>query len=504
MRLSHAILRPALSGRTLELFCFPAAVGTYLLLVAGLRTAAAKTLLLDESELLTLSQTFALGYGNQPPLAVWLLWAVTAVVGPSAGAVIALRFAVLGLLYVGLFACGRALTMSPARAALGAAGALLVPAVSWDFVLDKTHTPLACAAAALTVAALLSALRGDGLHRWAILGACVGLGVMSKYTFVPFAAGLVFAALTIPDCRRRLLSSRGAVAALVATAVALPHLVWVVVNREELTGGIARAMTDRPYRSAGVMLGSAADVAFMSCGVVLAVFAVLVPGVFRRNRELPPGAKLLGRALAFGAALAVAAVLLSGGNRFKPYWFTPLAVLLPVCLVARMEPLTVSRSRVAALWATLALGVLGTSVGMVALGQSDRLRQGRQLHARDRLAADLAATLADSPGPVVCGSLRDAGNVRLGRPGSPVAVLGTPRGARPAIGDAAVLVWDASVSDVIAEAEVLRLAREFGLRPAPGARPRFVGGKPSAERPDDRRLGVTPLAAVKSGEAPRD
>lgn len=491
--LTRSLFRPVTARPTLEVCWFPVALGLYLLLLVGLRSLVAKSLMFDESEQLALSQVLALGYGSQPPLVVWIVWAVGCVFGASAASIIGVRFAILGLMYCGLYACGRALTATPARAGLAAASALLVPAVCWDFMLDKTNTPMACAMAAFTVAALVRALTTEQI-RWAIIvGVMVGLGILSKYTFIPFAAGLLTASLTVSQYRSWVWSRRGAMAVAVAIAVVLPHAAWVLVNKAELAEGITQTITNRPDRPLGVLLASACDVGAGACAVTLAVFAILAPGVFRRNLDLPAATRVLGRALLLAGIAGIVVVVLAGGNRFKAHWFTPLAVLLPTFLIARMDFVPIARWRVTGLWTAIGISVASIAIVAGIVGKTDWLQQGRQLHARDQLAVELAETLTVRPDSIVCDSLRDAGNIRLACPGSTVLVLRTPRSSRPVVCGPAVLVWDASKDDALQKQTERLLVRDYGLRPDPTAPVRFVGERQSPVNPYGRRLGVMRL-----------
>jgi 4-amino-4-deoxy-L-arabinose transferase-like glycosyltransferase len=489
--LTSALVRPSAARAALAASWFSAAMGPYLLLVGGLRTLVARSLMFDESEQLALSQVLALGYGTQPPLLIWVAWCAVAVFGVSTATILGLRFAVLGLMYTGLYACGRSLGTSHNRAALAAAGALLVPAVSWDFVLDKTNTPMACATASFAVAALVSAVRTGSRGAAVCVGLLVGLGVLSKYTFLPFVAGLVGAALTVPEYRTWVLSRRGAAAALTALVVLLPHAAWVVANRAELADGITHSITDRPERTLSRLALSAGDVAVMSFGVILLAFACLAPHVFRRGSERP-AQRVLGRALVLAGVAAIAVVVLAGGTRFKPHWFTPLAVLLPAFLVSRLGDAPDAYRAARRLGVAVGAAVFGVATLACAVGTTDWLRQGRELRQRDQIAAEVAnAVPADAS--LVCESLRDAGNLRLAHPWSAIAVLGTPKSARPTLRENAALVWDASRSDAVPETTAAALAREHGLRPEPTATVRFVGEPITPANPTARRLGIVRL-----------
>ncbi len=508
MRVSGERVRPVietgLPAKLLERSWFPVTLVAYLMLAACLRTIVGQTLMYDESEQLALAQVLALGYGSQSPLILWVVWAVTSVVGPSSAAIIGVRFAALAFMYVALYACARAVIPTPNRAALAVACALLVPAVCWDFMLDKMHTPLACGMAALLFATVVRAVRGAETHWAAAVGVVAGLGVLSKYTFVPFAAGLAATMLTIPVYRQWLLSRRGLLALVAAVVVILPHATWAVANSRDLAGGIQKSMTDRPVRTLGGLMLSAADVTVMCFTTVSVVFACITPMVLRRRLVVSPEAKVLGRALLASVLVAVAIVVIAGGNRFKAHWFTPVAMLLPCWFVARLEGVTVPKWRVAGLWLAVGVTVLGLSVVAIVIGKTQWMPQGRSLQSRDRLAYDTATLLSSRPDTVICDGVRDAGNVLLACPGSTVGVLGTPAAARPIVqGSTAALVWDATWEDAIPPRTTLALEREFGLQPAPDAVAQYAGRRfTPTSPPSARRLGVIPLVPVPAKHSP--
>ncbi|MBA4186526.1 MAG: hypothetical protein C0467_00765 [Planctomycetaceae bacterium] len=494
--LARSLVRPFPAIQTLQECWFPVAVALYLLLIGGIRTLAARSLMIDESEQLALSQVLSLGYGSQPPLVVWVVWVATALFGPTAATVIAVRFAILGLMYAGLYTCGRAVTATPGKTALAAAAALFVPAVSWDFVFDKTNTPAACAFAALTVAALIRAVRSDNV-RWAVAaGVFAGLGVLSKYTFIPFVAGLFAASLTIPQYRRWVLSSRGVIASAMTTVVVLPHVIWVLTSQAELAESITHSITHRPGRTFGMLLTSAGDVVAMSCGFTLLVFAIIAPGVYSRKANLTSESRLLGRALLLASVAAIVVVVLAGGNRLKAHWFTPLAVLLPTYLITRLDFVPVPRLRLISLWCAVVGTVVGVTLAAGVLLGTDLLAQGRHLRERDQLAAEVSIAFAERPDSIVCDAFRDAGNLRFACPDSVVAVLSTPSSARPALRGSVVLVWDASKSDDIPDLTTMMLARDYGLRPDPFGPVSYLGERPSSANRTGHRLGVVTLVRV--------
>src|SRR5262249_13183646 len=88
------------------------------------------------------------------------------------------------------------------RAVLAALSPLLIPAIAWNSVNYLTHTLLLCALCLATVCCVLRLSQARrlcyGRRGWggyALLGVCVGMGVLSKYNYAVFAAALLLAAL---------------------------------------------------------------------------------------------------------------------------------------------------------------------------------------------------------------------------------------------------------------------------------------------------------------------
>lgn len=206
-----------------------AGLGLLLLLRITLVLASPLELYADEAQYWRWGQTLAWGYYSKPPAIAWLIEATTQVLGTGAWQVrIAAPFLhVIAALLI--FVTGRA--MADARAGLFAALAyILMPSVTLSsFVLstDGVLMPFWCAGLYL-----FWRLRSEagGPVSALLLGAALGMGILSKYAMLYFLAGIVIACTIDPPSRRAMFSANGALVALMAGLLVLPHLAWNVAN----------------------------------------------------------------------------------------------------------------------------------------------------------------------------------------------------------------------------------------------------------------------------------
>lgn len=183
----------------------------------------------DEAQYWRWGQTLEWGYYSKPPMIAWVIHLTTAIFGTQEWAVrIAaplLHMAAAGF----LFLTGRA--MLDARAGFFAAllYALMPSVVLSSNVLstDGVLMPFWCAALFL----LWHLRDGRGqLGTAALLGAAIGIGMLSKYAMIYFLVGIALACLCDPATRKAVLSLKGALAGLVAGLIVAPHFAWNAAN----------------------------------------------------------------------------------------------------------------------------------------------------------------------------------------------------------------------------------------------------------------------------------
>lgn len=184
---------------------------------------------IDEFYFLACAARPGFGYVDHPPLAPWVLTAVTSVVGTS---VAAIRIIPAAAGAATVFLAGRLARRLPGAGPLAealAAMAMSSVPVLWSvssFYSMNAFEPLL---ALLLVHGLATALEKNSQRQWLLLGLWMGLGVLNKHTFVLITTAVVLG-LVLSGQARRLWSRGAAVAALSGSLVALPNLLWQAAN----------------------------------------------------------------------------------------------------------------------------------------------------------------------------------------------------------------------------------------------------------------------------------
>jgi len=170
------------------------------------------------------SQHLDLGYLDHPPMVAWLIWLGTLIFGKTAIGVRAgaLAASLAAAVFVYLFTRN---LLGRARAQIAV---MLIACMPYFFGVGFLMTPdaplVACWAGAVYF--LERALRGGKGWGWIGAGACIGLGLLSKYTIalLPLSIPLYF--LLDRPSRRWLRSPLPYAAALLAAALFSPVILW--------------------------------------------------------------------------------------------------------------------------------------------------------------------------------------------------------------------------------------------------------------------------------------
>ena len=268
----------------------------------GLRLLLSSALTADDAREAVLAQSLQWGYqARQPPLYNWLTWGAFRLLGPGLLALTLLKYAVLVLAFWLVYLTGRRILRDPRLATIGAFSFLLVVPIGWTIHEALTHSITVLAACAGTVYALvrLEERPAPGAYAW--LGLAVGLGLLSKFTYVLFLAALALAALTVDRYRARLLRPAIVITGVVALAVVAPFALWYADAGHDLGRLYAREVRiedgDDWAAEAGMGLGYVARIALYYLAPLAAVLAVLAPSVYRRlppEGTRPAGGRLLG------------------------------------------------------------------------------------------------------------------------------------------------------------------------------------------------------------------
>ena len=331
-------------GNGLNPWLLPA-IGTFLLVNATSQWLVSGTADQDQAEQLLLSQSWALGYGAQPPLYTYLVKLLFQVTGVALWPLLLLKVALLSMLVLALVRCGEMLALRRDQQLFALSGLALIPQFMWEAQRDLTHSVLATTVAALTLLQLLRLARRPRPGGFIGLGALVAAGLLSKYSFAIFAASLLLTALTIPALRRSLLRPSLALGVITALLLLAPHLAWVLSHSDQAMRGLEKTRSLGPLNPAGALAGisSAASsaLAFLSPFWLLAA-ALLWPDRRRLHRADPlqqPAQALLQRLPLLLSAVLLVVVLATGATRIKDRWYQCLLFYAPLAVATLAPPL---------------------------------------------------------------------------------------------------------------------------------------------------------------------
>lgn len=181
-------------------------------------------LYVDEAQYWTWSQNLAWGYFSKPPVIAATIAATTAVCGDGEVCIKSGALLIYPLTALLLWSIARRLF--DARTAFWTAITFLtLPGVTFSSAIISTDVPLfLCWAAALR--AYLAALDTGAWRWWLAAGAAAGIGLLTKYTMVIFAACAVLHLATTPALRPQLRNPKLYAAMVLAALIFAPNIAW--------------------------------------------------------------------------------------------------------------------------------------------------------------------------------------------------------------------------------------------------------------------------------------
>ena len=418
------------------------ALAVYFAVHAVLRALSGDALGNDEAEQVFISTGFRLGYYMAPPLYQWLQVAFFRTLGTNLWALGLLNNALFFFFYLFVFLSARIYFESARLAAVAALSLLLVPEIVWESQRDETHTVLAMAAAAATLYVLMRVLRERATWSYVALGIALGLGFLSKYNYVCFAAAAFAALLLKAESRRALFDPRIALTLAIGAAVALPHVFWWLAHRPPVLHASETGKLDPFHHHAlfSLVANTFKLLAPMSL-VVLWFSASSLPRRWRtaaHGRSFHIGAYLI-------AAVGVVAVLVIAVNisDIQQHWLVPLLFVAPLYFVGYVHPEEIGGRRWTAFLALVGSVLVFIPAGLVVyrtgLGAS---YFGVTHYPFGMLAKQLEERHLER-GLLITDKLQMAGNLRYHFPGAAISVVGIDERALANVkpGETVTVVW---------------------------------------------------------------
>lgn len=425
-------------------------LGAYFLVQALFRILISDTAELDESAQFLCVQTWAWGYGSDPPLYTWLQRLAFEILGLSIIASTVLKNLLLFATGWFTFLAAKEVLGDARLATLAAFSLLLFPQITWESQRDLTHSVLATAMAAATFLTVLRVAKNRSILNYALLGLCLGLGTLSKYSYCLFALALALAALTLPTYRRVLFHPRVLLSVLVLIVIVGLHLRWIAFSPDLALRRSQEVLRARD--GVGLTPRLKGLISLLACagmlgGVITAVYFAALFKQSKPSKLLEPTdvERWIRRTLLVISGLCVVIVLISG-IKFKDRWFQPVTFLLGIwaVLLVRQRLTRGAEHRICWIIASVACAALVVLPG-IPFSASLTHRPTRLNAPYAALSANLHAQFPAFP-PVIVGATRwVGGNLRLFFPRSTVIVpefMGVP----VATNVAWLIVWDATKS----------------------------------------------------------
>lgn len=302
----------------------------------------------DEAEQVLFAQAFQWGYDiANPPLYTWIVIGAFTLFGKSAAVAMAIKYLAVAGIYVAMYWAAR-LCLGERRKldhALVALSPVLFFLVGWHSIFNFSHSLLNGLFAVVTFIAFVQVVKHGAVRWYLVLGVVVGLGALTKYSYLIFFAALMLAGVSMAEFRRHVLSWKMAAALVLAVVIVLPHAHWMMgeMDRiEQVVNYKLQISQDASYVS-GVAKGGwnflRAAFAFMSPMwlVVLVLFAPLL------GKRAPQGdavqqnaiARLLGRTFLAIIVIVLGMIVVGGVSQFRPNYLF-MMVLFPLWVFLRL------------------------------------------------------------------------------------------------------------------------------------------------------------------------
>jgi 4-amino-4-deoxy-L-arabinose transferase-like glycosyltransferase len=217
-----------------------------------------------------------------------------------------------------------------------------LPAISVLAQRDLSHAVATMFAVSLFIYAYLLTLTRPSLWSYLLTGLAVGIGVISKYNFVIVPLAALLAILPEVDLRKRLFDWRLIPALVLAAAICVPHMLWVLQNVSTATSGTIDAMradaTGNPMLDRLTGLFMLLVAALESALPILAFFLI----AFRRDfigawKTETLWTRVIGRALLVSLVLVGLIGIGFGATTISQKWLSPFLLLLPLYLCLKLD-----------------------------------------------------------------------------------------------------------------------------------------------------------------------
>ncbi len=316
----------------------------YILFHILIRLLFSTTLQVDDAEQIIHAQDLLLGYSiPQPPLYSWLSWGMFKIFSTGLYALTLLKYALIALTFWFTWLVSGQLFQHLQTRYIATFSYLLLPSFAWHMHQGFTHTILLGFGIILTMHALLSLKENHSIKNYLYFGLALGIGLMSKYSFVLFIIPLLASAISISSFRYLIINQKIFLAIAVFILMVGPHTYWLTQHYQEIFISIDQKLK---VTSDNLLVDRIKSAGQFSVTVIIFVipFALIFiinswKRLFNTDKQVITDdlTLLLNRFYLIIIVSVLTLTLFVSMPHFKVRWFHPLMMIFPLWMLARIE-----------------------------------------------------------------------------------------------------------------------------------------------------------------------
>lgn len=296
---------------------------------------------IDTSEMLIYIQYWDWGYGgSQPPLYAWIVLLVTNLFGLSLLSLSLVKFTMLGIAFVSIYAAARKIKLTPLASASAMLGVFAIPGIAWEMQRSLSHSAALLAFCSLGILAFLHAGQTYSVRAYIAFGLSVACAILSKYNAIVFFVSLIFAGLLLPPWRRAILNWKFSAALLGAGLLIAPHAIWAYHH----PGAVFARASKFEFSATGSVLTNffwgthsflKSNLSMLAIVMLTLAATMARQHIMLQNLRLPrrsDPASLFAYIILIGLTIMWLGLLISGATAFHNRWLQPILLLFPLVL----------------------------------------------------------------------------------------------------------------------------------------------------------------------------
>lgn len=292
---------------------------------------------IDGAEQMYLSQWLESGFGIQPPLPTWLLHFLFEFMDRSVAAVQFFRLSTIFFIYLGFYRLSKSFLMSTVLALSSTLSLVFIIQFSAE-LFRQMHTVFVILAVVYAWISILSIIQSGNWKSYLSLGFWVGIGLLSKYTFVIHMGVMLITILSFKETRHYALNPKIFLTMLFAFLICSPHYLWLLNNMNEVNSGIQNDLdvseSHNLFQTLIFGLGDYLLKLVTYTGLLAAIFLIFFYKSAKPLR-LPlevVSFRLLRRYLVLSLIALVGIIVITSANVFHEHWLQPFFIVFPILL----------------------------------------------------------------------------------------------------------------------------------------------------------------------------